>query len=1007
MKILKLRFRNIHSLKGDQEIDFTISPFTESGLFAITGPTGAGKSTILDVITLALFSKIPRFDGKITHTEIEKIGSVMTHFTDDAYAEIDYQCKDKFYRSTWSISKTSKGKLKEYQMSLAVFDDISMAKGTYIGEKKSTVPLDNEEIIGLNYEQFIRSILLSQGEFAKFLKSDEKERAKLLEDITGSQIYRTIGKAVFEKAKTKRDEIINIKREIESIPTLNEGQIAEKKQLITNNKIAINAHETTIQKSTLILNTLEKKEQLQDKLEKLIVEKKSITDHSEQFKPKEEKWKRHQKLDFHRNDITLLNDEQTRLENLLKAKTNLVQNIDNQKTIIQKILQDITLLVKQEVVKENYALLLKKFEQNILNLDHTLKALTEDGTKLRGRINNLYNSNQNAYISNIQKLKNIDEQVNYAKTSLAKYELKSFSKNDEGTLKSNISATRIQLDTLKEKCNDASKKEDAIKEIEQFNYKIEESILSKTSLNTDLNGLYSLLKVLTDDVKELTKKKEDQFKINSFEDHRNELVDGDPCPLCGALDHPFVHKKLLITIGAIELELHQKTASFNTKTNEQTKTISQIAAIDERVKILSKQIEDKNLIVVSVIKKWQISKDEVFSSQEINKNIRIVNEKLDAFIKEENDRSNKNFLQACVGVLEEISEITNQYKKTKIDKDLLYAGKNISEDVNDLEKRYSIENDKLMTHQATVTSYSENESELNNTIQARSYVLLPALATLGYANVIEAKKDILDDTNIQEIQKQKDFLTKSIIENETSIQNISHELEGIKITENAETNLDKIKEKISFLNAEKDQFLTTNGATENELKRDQENKISIEQIVASVKAKEEEAKKWFVMDQLIGDATGNKFSKYAQNLSLKHLLVLANKRLVRLTDRYLLSPSEIESDLTVLDIYQGNVKRSVKTLSGGESFIVSLALALSLSDMASKNVKLESLFIDEGFGSLDAGTLEIALETLERLQSESNRMIGIISHVDSLKERITTQIKVKKSNQGYSVLEVV
>ena len=161
------------------------------------------------------------------------------------------------------------------------------------------------------------------------------------------------------------------------------------------------------------------------------------------------------------------------------------------------------------------------------------------------------------------------------------------------------------------------------------------------------------------------------------------------------------------------------------------------------------------------------------------------------------------------------------------------------------------------------------------------------------------------------------------------------------------------------------------------------------------------------MEKLIGDATGSKYARYAQNLSLKHLIDLANRRLNKLTDRYQLVYTDIESDLTISDMYQGNIRRSVKTLSGGESFIVSLALALSLADMASQNVKLESLFIDEGFGTLDNETLEVAIETLEKLQTESDRIIGIISHVESLKERITTQIKVVKNVGGYASIELI
>ncbi|MFZ1456223.1 MAG: AAA family ATPase, partial [Saprospiraceae bacterium] len=230
MKILKLRFKNIHSFKGSHEVDFTQPPLSTSGLFAITGSTGAGKSTILDVITLALFNQIPRFDSKITNAEIETLGSVMTHFTDDAYAEVEYQTGNDTYRSTWKISKTRNNTLREYEMSLANVRDEK-----YLDLKKSEVPKKNEEIIGLNYDQFIRSIILSQGEFAKFLKADKSERTFLLEEITGSKIYRTIGKAAYDKAKIKREEINQLKIRKDAIPILSEEQISEKSSKIVSN----------------------------------------------------------------------------------------------------------------------------------------------------------------------------------------------------------------------------------------------------------------------------------------------------------------------------------------------------------------------------------------------------------------------------------------------------------------------------------------------------------------------------------------------------------------------------------------------------------------------------------------------------------------------------------------------------------------------------------------------------------------------------------------------------
>ena len=171
-----------------------------------------------------------------------------------------------------------------------------------------------------------------------------------------------------------------------------------------------------------------------------------------------------------------------------------------------------------------------------------------------------------------------------------------------------------------------------------------------------------------------------------------------------------------------------------------------------------------------------------------------------------------------------------------------------------------------------------------------------------------------------------------------------------------------------------------------------------------------QGRKWDLLKSVIGDATGKRFNDFAQDLTLEQLLVLANKRLAGLSDRYQLSSAKEGEDpdhLYAVDLHMGNLRRSVKTLSGGETFLMSLSLALALSELASRNVEINSLFIDEGFGTLDPETLDQTMDTLERLQSESGKTVGIISHVESLKERITTQIKLDRNGQGYSSLQVV
>ena len=162
------------------------------------------------------------------------------------------------------------------------------------------------------------------------------------------------------------------------------------------------------------------------------------------------------------------------------------------------------------------------------------------------------------------------------------------------------------------------------------------------------------------------------------------------------------------------------------------------------------------------------------------------------------------------------------------------------------------------------------------------------------------------------------------------------------------------------------------------------------------------------MNSLIGDANGDTFNKIVQRISLKQLLSLANTRMENLMPRYQLmmmeSVDKKEDSIWVVDLYMGSEARAINSVSGGERFVISLALALALSDLASQNVRIDSLFIDEGFGSLSPDELNNAIQMLERMQLEGNKMLGIISHVESLKERISTQLQIDKTTSGESSL---
>ena len=186
-----------------------------------------------------------------------------------------------------------------------------------------------------------------------------------------------------------------------------------------------------------------------------------------------------------------------------------------------------------------------------------------------------------------------------------------------------------------------------------------------------------------------------------------------------------------------------------------------------------------------------------------------------------------------------------------------------------------------------------------------------------------------------------------------------------------------------------------------------ENTAAVERIKtkhSDVELQRNEYQRWEKLHQLIGSADGKKYRNFAQGLTFELMVSHANQQLVKMTDRYQLIRDESQPlELNVVDHYQAGQIRSTKNLSGGESFIVSLTLALGLSKMASKKVRVDSLFLDEGFGTLDEEALETALETLSGLQQDG-KLIGIISHVSALKERINTQIKISPVSGGRSTV---
>ncbi|MGR6833919.1 AAA family ATPase [Aliivibrio wodanis] len=233
MRILSLSFSNLNSLKGEWKIDFSASPFAENGLFAITGPTGAGKTTILDAICLALYHKTPRLGGISTSSN-----EIMTRGTAECSAEVEFEVKGKAYRAFWS-QRRSRGKvdgnLQAATVELAEVDSEKVL-ATQVKKKDELI----NSITGLDFSRFTKSMMLSQGQFAAFLNADANDRAGLLEELTGTEIYGQISEKVHEHYTASKQKLAELKAKAEGVELLSEDDkqalIDEQTELQTNQK---------------------------------------------------------------------------------------------------------------------------------------------------------------------------------------------------------------------------------------------------------------------------------------------------------------------------------------------------------------------------------------------------------------------------------------------------------------------------------------------------------------------------------------------------------------------------------------------------------------------------------------------------------------------------------------------------------------------------------------------------------------------------------------------------
>lgn len=1010
MKISKISFKNIHSLRGEHHIDFLSGPLAESGLFAITGATGSGKSTLLDVITLALYNKVPRI-GSISKSVIEDEGGIMTRNATDCYAEVEYIVNQKTYRSHWSIERNRNNNLNDRKQEI-----IDVATGTIIESGKSAVPVKNEELIGLSYDQFVKAMVLSQGQFSKLLQAKRDERNKLLEDITGAKDYRSIGSAVFRKFRAASDlckeQDIRL-GEVELLPE------AEKKDLIAQ-EIALNTSKITQKKELDVLKVEIDNQKGILKNQTILtandIQQKELAQDIEHFKKEEITLKNHSKYVVHSK---LISDFEQQEKLFKEHSEELVREKVKETNILKEkssLLEEASTLLRRKVDAEEFVTHLREFNKSVTalkkeedlasaeaklhegNIKKTLLDINKDSDRIR------FNPQPKVFIEGIQP---IEEKIdNFLKTMDINNAVELAER--EAHLKERsqlIHAIKIALTQYNSDLKQSNTKAAELK--------VSQTLVEKYSIQ--LKALDDELKLLEVEVETLIKEEEMRKKYQSLEAHRNALVDGEACPLCGALEHPFALDHPVF--DPKEAVLKSKTELLNTKRALKTSTQTNLENEQKKILILKQDILSINEAIAP----------QLVEIEKLCKSLQLENiPDNDVLQTLENQILQTSQLLEKVekafelrNLLENLSHSAKQWHKSfnlKLEKEAkrkaLYEGDAVDNKVQSLISKWAANLENIKNNQHFITTLNTKLAIIAKEKEVFEKQLDNILRTESIESVAQLKSFILTEAQAEQIRQKKKEIELRQERLKTEKDTAMKEIEVLtkRLTSNEalpvlESNYAKLEEAFGNLNQQI-------GILKKTLEADAKAKEKQEALLEKLKEMKKEEALWKTMNDLIGDSTGKRFSNFVQDLTLEQLIGYANLRLKDMNDRYILDiPTADEADkndsLKVFDSHQGDARRSINTLSGGETFMVSLAMAFALSDLAAKNVKIESIFIDEGFGTLDPETLNQAITILEKMQNEGDKSIGVISHVEALKERITTQIRLEKMGSGYSQLEII
>jgi len=1137
MKIKLLEIYNIASIEH-AVIDFEKEPLSSAEVFLITGKTGSGKTTILDAISIALYGTTPRFnagsnskiEANVDNLTGKDVRQIMRRNTGEAYVKLYFIGTDgNTYLAEWSVQRGKK-KLADSELSTDVWSLHNLSTGTHItgntnskgGEVREAV----RKAVGLDFGQFCRTTMLAQGEFTKFLKSDETEKAAILEKITGTEIYSRIGIEIYNIATKKKKLFKEASESLGEIALMSEEEKNQKKQrlIAIDNEISLKQSETTGARNKKEWlkqqHDLTAKAEEADKKRKEAVQITQQPDHQDNVRLVEE-WQN--TIDVRRdmreadtkahaveNIENMLNGElKQRYENAI-AGANFVSDqyvqkqtalAENAKTLDEQSVKaplyeksdDLLnplrdkLKLQREQKKNRDEIETKKVERKSLSQkEDSKKKLFETANALCGKIEAQVKEDEAAFSAmHLPELRQQEKSLSVNASNVEKLLIRCANlakenrqiQEDERKTDDYIHNIKCLEEELKNKNDDLKKEKSSLNVLESARSLSEQTIDKATKRlraslkegctcpvcqqtlqhalpsedeldNTyrKINEEYDAQKKVVD---ELQKEVSDingriEAAANQLDVNRKELAESKSS--YQREEQQFLNDSAAFGVTSVESAediLKKQKAKFEYEAKNKGLEINNAEAFENQLKKkkedLVRQNKEKETARLDMVNAQnEVGKCDVEikrlenSIAESESNEQKLDEAIENIIGKINDwpcdwRSEtelfgKHFKKAAEEYQEkkklsekmslEVKEMKNLLDEIENTRQTIIMAVPFWKELGVVEKREStdikIDWNNLKDHVLTETTLLKSTKVGFNEVQDRIKNYLN-----DHPNISMERLKRLSDisqTAFDELKNDIEKKQKAVTETEVTYKTIAKQLEAHLSNKPDGLLPDETEE---FL----DGLINTLEVDIQKLSEDKTliNKSLADEAVLQKKyaAKQTEVKRlmtddarWERLNKLFGSSTGDNFKKIAQSFILGSLLNVANHYLKTLQPRYALKEVPGRLQISLEDAYQGFASRSTSTLSGGESFLVSLALALALADIG-HNLAVDTLFIDEGFGTLSGEHLSNAINTLHSLHRSTGRHVGIISHVDEVKERIPVQIKViQEGNNSSSTIEV-